>query len=357
MNVRNRSKILSLLLTLMLCVSAITACTGEPAPNTPPEQTVTDPTELRYTDALALLEKGDYTGAYTLFTELGDYKDAAKLAARFHYVPNTITDNYVDAEGKRIEKATHTYNEKNLPVSCVYVCGDYRHTCTYTYNDSYKITRLYCADTDGLEEYSEYEYDGNGNLIREANVLEDGSSYSYAYTYNDKGYVATTVAITADGRSYLSEYTYDENGNEILCITASDGMTVSYESVYDNEGKKITEYQKDENGNEITRNTYTYDEKGRNIKESYFVMGEESGYYEYTYDDKDQLLREYFSIGEGEYIIYEYTYDDYGNVIKGYRVNSDNEERTREVTFKLTYIPYDFTAEEWQTINEYVIGW
>ena len=69
MNANNLSKLISLMLTLILCVSAMTACTVEPAPNTPPEENVTDPNEVKYTDALALLEKGDYDGAFSLFMQ------------------------------------------------------------------------------------------------------------------------------------------------------------------------------------------------------------------------------------------------------------------------------------------------
>lgn len=357
MNVKNLSKLLAVLLVLIACINAMTACTVEPAPTPSPDESVTDPKEVKYTDALALLEKGDYTGAFALFTELGDYRDAAKLAARFHYVPTTVTEKYVEADGEYIENATHTYNDKNLPATCVYVDGDYRHTCTYTYNDSCKVTKIHCTDTDGIEEYMEYEYDANGNLVGEANVFADGSTYSYEYTYNDKGYMATMVSITDEGTSYLSEYTYDENGNEILVVTTFDGMTVRYESVYDDNGNKTAEYHKDGNGNEVAKYEYTYDEKGRNTSEIQFVMGEESSHYEYTYDHKDQLIREHFDYGEGEYITFEYTYDDHGNIVRAYRINSDNEERTRDVAFKLTYIPYDLTSEEWEEIMDYVLGW
>lgn len=357
MTIKNLTNILALMLALILCVTAITACTGENTPDAPPEDNVTDPTEVKYNDALALLEKGDYTGAYALLTELGDYKDAAKLTARFHYVPTTVTDKYDEADGQIIENGTHTYNEKNLPATCVYIDGDYRHTCTYTYNDNCKLTKVHCTDTDGLEEYmEEYEYDANGNLIK-YNVFEDGSTYSYEYTYNDKGYMATMVSVTDEGTRYLFEYTYDENGNKILTVTTFDGMSVRYESVYDDKGNKTAEYHKDENGNEIAKYVYTYDEKGRNTSETHFVMGEESSHYEYTYDDKDQLIREHFDYGEGDYITYEYTYDDHGNVVKAYRINADNEERTRDVAFKLTYIPYDLTAEEWEEIMDFVLGW
>ena len=357
MNANNLSKLISLMLTLILCVSAMTACTVEPAPNTPPEENVTDPNEVKYTDALALLEKGDYDGAFSLFTELGDYKDAVKLAARFHYVPTTVTDKYVEADGEIIENGTHTYNDKNLPATCVYVDGDYRHTCPYTYNDSCKVTKIHCTDTDGIEEYMEYEYDANGNLVGEVKVFEDGSTYSYEYTYNDNGYMTTMVSVIDEGTRYLSEYTYDENGNEILAVTTFNGMSVRYESVYDDKGNKTAEYHKDENGNEIAKYVYTYDEKGRNTSEIHFVMGEESSHYEYTYDHNGQLIREHFDYGEGDYITYEYTYDDNGNIVKAYRINADNEERTRDVAFKLTYIPYDLTSEEWENIMDYVLGW
>ena len=43
--------------------------------------------EEKYQEARELLANGDLAKAYKLFTELGDYKDAKKEAARFHFVP------------------------------------------------------------------------------------------------------------------------------------------------------------------------------------------------------------------------------------------------------------------------------
>ena len=349
MNTKRFTNLFALLMALVLCVTALTACNTK----TP----TVDPKETKYNEALDLLEKGNYTGAYALFTELGDYKDAAKMAARFHYAPVSMTDKYIDAEGQTIENATFTYNEKNLPMTCVYASDDgYQHTCTYTYNENGQITKIFCTDTDGLEECTEYEYDENGYMIKEI-APYNGMIYTIVYTYTEKGNVATLAATVSDGTSYSYAYTYDENGNEILCVITEGDVTLTYETVYDAEGKKIAEYQKDADGNETFKTSYTYDEKGRTTKETFSIMGEEKGFYEYAYDDKNQVIRKHYNVGDGMYVTFEYTYDAHGNIIKAHKNGYDNNEVIHDAEFKLVYVPCDLNAEGWQTILDHIIGW
>ena len=349
MNTKRFTNLFALLMALVLCVTALTACNTK----TP----TVDPKETKYTEALDLLDKGNYTGAYALFTELGDYKDAAKMAARFHYAPASMTDKYIDAEGQRIENISFTYNEMNLPVTRVYVSDDgYQHTCTYSYNENHNLTKIFCTDTDGLEECTEYEYDENGYIIKEI-APYNGIIYTIVYTYNEKGLKATMATTVSDGTSYSCAYTYDENGNEILCVITEGDVILTYETVYDAEGKKIAAYQKDADGNETYNILYTYDEKGRTIKETYSSMGEGKGFNEFAYDDNDRLIREHYDFGDGTYVTYEYSYDDHGNTGTGHMKNSDNEEQFREAEYKLVYVPYDLTEEGWQDLMDYAINW
>ena len=370
MNIKNLIKLLGMLLVFVLCATVVTACTTDGAgeattegttaapDETTAEGTEADPNEVKYTNALDLLEKGDYVGAHALFAELGDYKDAAKMAARFRYVPTTILDKYVTADGERIENATFTYNENNLPATCVYATEDgYQHTCIFSYNERFQLTKVACTDTTGLDEYWEEEYDEKGNLLREEFAYSDETLDTYVYTYNEKGYKATMEASFSDGTSYSCVYTHDENGNEILCVMTQGDSTITYEREYDADGKLLTETQKDQDGNESVKTLYAYDEKGHEISQTFIINGQEAGSFEYEYNDQGQLIRETYNLGGGMTIINEFEYDANGNIFKGRQKNADNAEQSRDVAYKLVYIPYDLTAEDWKAITDDVLGW
>ena len=123
-HVFNRGKsviaiLLVLVLTALSCVSSLVACSSDNTPDTKATTATTDapkatekPTEADATDAATedaeakanaekylaafdKLDQGDYEGAYALFAELGDYKDAAKLrkfvSERSKILPRRIT--------------------------------------------------------------------------------------------------------------------------------------------------------------------------------------------------------------------------------------------------------------------------
>ena len=102
MNTKRFIKLLALSIAAIMCTSAFTACSLGNA--------------SKYRQAFELTEQGDYESAYALFTELGDYKDAAEEAAKFRYVPIKETAEFISPEGTRIENLVISLNENNLDI-------------------------------------------------------------------------------------------------------------------------------------------------------------------------------------------------------------------------------------------------
>lgn len=70
----------------------------------------------------------------------------------------------------------------------------------------------------------EKEYDNDGNIIKEIQYIKDDSinfeneyeyEYDYEYQYKEKGYLVLISKVSKDGTIYNTEYEYDEEGNTI----------------------------------------------------------------------------------------------------------------------------------------------
>lgn len=201
--------------------------------------------------------------------------------------------------------------------------------------------------SDGFHIKSEYEYDMNGNMVKETTYWEDGSTGSIEHTSatTEYAYDESGRVITAGGR----QYEYDESGNLLSVKGKSpDGSQIT-EYEYDETGKLLSEsrdgfisasYEYNDEGQLILINAgnqtqYEYDEAGNLIKETY-SNADEPLYkkyggiiYVYEYDTAGNIIRETLndmsltSEGRGSIII-EREYDDAGNLISVNRYESEN---------------------------------
>lgn len=319
MNTKGSIKIFALVLVLVMCAAVLAACANTNA--------------ARYREAFDLLEQKDYEAAYALFTELGDYKDAAKEVAKFHYVPTSYTAEYTDSEGTTIETNTVSYNENNLISQCVltYENGD-THTCSCTYNENGKLTKVVCSDADGSRTYYECVYNANGDVVKEAHHYYDG----YFVTY---------------------ENFYDENGQRVKVVVEDDTGKEVYDVVHNEKGKIARFSLKDENGEEARAEEYLYDEDGRLIKMNYINSGEITGFMTYEYNENGDMIKERMGDETDYFSIREYTYDANGKLAKIYSDFSYGAEDVVEITSELVYVPFEYSAEDWQSLMNIVLAW
>ena len=198
MNTKRIPKLLAFFLAVIMCALSGAACSKQPPG---------DEQETKYLEAYEKLEQGEYVAAYEIFVELGDYKDAAKEAARFRYVPVSYVGKYSGEGAPSNETATITLNKNNLPEKCHISYEDgTTHTCTYTYNENGKLTRIFCTDPDGDLAMYETVYNANGKLEKEIYRYFGGYAYTYEYTYDDQGLEIKSTASDTDGYHLVNEY-------------------------------------------------------------------------------------------------------------------------------------------------------
>ena len=319
-----------------------------------------DPREEKYEQAYELLENRDYEAAYALFVELGDYKDAAKEAAYFRYMPTNHHVVCTSDEGEEIITYTVTLNDQNLPATVVeeYSTG-LKHTCTFTHNEFGHVTRRECSDTEGATSLYEAVYDANGNCLSETITDKDGNVSKFDYTYNEKGQQVKAVTTNAPGYYLSYTMTYDEEGREIKVVYEYEDGNEVEENTYNEAGKILKKTLAEEGGDAFLVYDYNYDEKGRLVEILFTEDGEDSGFRRVTFNDKDQIITEHVFYTVGYEYTSTYEYDEHGNMIKEIYTTPSSEEcdDVTESAYTLVYLPFEYTEEEWIAICDATQCW
>ena len=337
--------------TLLLCmVLALAACTPEQTP---------DPKEDKYAEAYELLEKRDYEAAYALFVELGDYKDAAKEAAYFRYIPTAHIIECVSDEEQDTINYTVTLNDQNLPIAVVeeYASGS-KHTCNITRNELGDVTRRECSNTDGTTTLYVATYDANGNLLNEMITDIDGNTSEFNYIYNEKGQLFKVVTTNAPTYYLSCTYTYDDEGREFEILYVYEDGNITEKNTSDADGKLLKKTWIEEDDDVYSVNDYKYDEKGRLVEILFTEEGEYGGFRKVTYNDKDQLVTEHVYYTFGYEYKNNYEYDEHGNATKTtYTDVVDAYSEITESTYKLVYLPFEFNEKEWVDLCDSTHCW
>lgn len=230
-----------------------------------------------YNAAVALAEAGQFDEAIAAFEELGDYKDSTELISSAK-----LEKKYIEAltllENRDFEAARATFE----------ALGDYKDAKTYL--DGFVI-RLTSWTYDGKES-GEYQYNESGDVIKSGNWTyvysadkrtKTGSagSTSITETYDEQGYLAQRSENSYAG-SATSTFTYEFNSDGTVStriekrtehnglITHERDCVVSYE--YGDNGlvSKETETEtsaynlrEGKGPNSITVRKYYYDDNGQ----------------------------------------------------------------------------------------------
>lgn len=139
-------------------------------------------------------------------------------------------------------------------------------TITYEYDGNGLLTKETSTHTlYGIEE-STYEYDENGLVILETFKSEnrgiDGLVYTYTYEFDDSGLVKRMVINNSvDGDPTVYDFTYDDNG-KITSKSETDGSYISKtDYTYDENGNVSKSYTKFDDGTTLNA-SYTYEKTG-----------------------------------------------------------------------------------------------
>ncbi len=273
---------------------------------------------IEYNEALELIENGEYSEAYEILKELGDYKDAQQIIERFHYVPVAATL----VEDVATEHIKLFYDETYRPIQIIYTHYDVREsTYDYTYVTNGNLVEEVFTDYYGDKFIKDYGYDANGkNIVKEVDTDSYGNKCTYDYIYGTN-------------RKLIKEVYTDSYGNKC-----------TYDYIYGTNGNLIKEVYTDYYGYKTVKD-YTYDENGKIIKEVCTNPNGEKDVCDYTYDANGNKVKEVYTDSNGESYICENTYDANGNLIKKFGVAFYGATESLDIEYKLVYISYDVTEE------------
>jgi len=194
------------------------------------------------------------------------------------------------------------------------------------YDDYGNKIKYYLADAEGnaLENTEwKYEYDDNGNIMREETYYDGKLYYVSEYAKDEDGeiYHVKSSDYQDDGSYYVYEYTNQGNSENTFGYDAEGNLT--YES--------YSEFLYDSNG-------YQYESK---TTVNYIDIGEK---YVYEYDEHNNLLSRSCTLADGT-VQYEYTYE---------REYNDEGRIVWEKTYNFGIITQEIVS---YTIQEDNNGW
>ena len=160
-------------------------------------------------------------------------------------------ETYTSDSYSRREIIEYTYDSHNNEIkresTHSYVSDNYNSTDTTVYvtNNTYNtqgnlIKRVEFNSFGEVDRTYEYEYDADGNMLKNSCDYSYGDSRKTEYTYDKSGNIVKEVYTYSDNDVFTSEYTYDEHGNVVkMVITDSDDdssststLTLEYKLVY-----------------------------------------------------------------------------------------------------------------------------
>lgn len=222
------------------------------------------------------------------------------------YDPYVMTEVYCtdyaedsDSPGEKYLGEQNVYdNNGNLTEKTTYSAGDVLYEkYNYEYDNDGNMTKETCYDWEGMVWWKEYNKYIDGRLAEDTKHYSFGFSEVSEYIFDDKGRIKEKITTNDDEQWIRSGYEYDEDGNMVKeTITISDDadgkLWGTYEYEYDADGNKTKMIMSlyESNGVYNTECTYEYDENGNLAKEiSYDNAGNIKSEMEYVYI----LLSEY----------------------------------------------------------------
>ena len=282
----------------------------------------------------------------TDMTEEEEYEyDSSGNLLRKIYTANVESEAYTVNDG---ESDNPSWDE-SITQEYTYVYDDVgrklKETENYTKRTVYKPDGSETSDEHSV--WTEYEYDDNGNLVKECKFFDNDPDTPFEwseYEYDEAG----NLLRDSHSSNGINEYTYDAAGNQ---------LTATY--YYDGSERSRTECEYDEAGNKKKSRVFYLDYSTERL----YLAGETE------YDTAGNVLKDvnYYGTEEASYmdveaggISYweEYTYDEDGNKTADITYDADGN-----IINQIAYTVEEELDEEGRLIkstryeNEDVISW
>ena len=224
----------------------------------------------------------------------------------YHYNIYNKLDYAIDYNGN---KTTYTYLANGKLKKIESQTGEYKE---YEYYDNGTVKSV--TTENGIESYSW----NNGKLTSKTDVNNESLVYTYDVCDNVKSITSSEGTLiysydqlerlksVTDYNGRVTCYEYDNNGNLIKEIL-SNGVVTEYE--YNNLSELTKVLTTNEADEVISSYTYELGASGERNK----VTDNNGNVIEYSYDDSYQLTKEKITSAEGQVSITQYTYDAVGN--------------------------------------------
>ncbi len=170
--------------------------------------------------------------------------------------------------------------------------GNGANITSYTYNSLGQVT----MQTDPLGNSETYKYDLNNNLVSKT----DRNQNRLVNTYNALNRLLTCTVTQPDGKTLSQQFSYAPNG----AMVKEENENISVSLRYDNMGRVISH----EDSNGITQD-YTYDLAGNRISYKLKNNGQNEIVLDYSYDKLNHLTQ----VKESGTLRATYSYDSNGN--------------------------------------------
>lgn len=200
------------------------------------------------------------------------------------------------------------------------------NTLSYNYDEDYNLTSEVYANGQSIR----YEYDDNGNLIKQYH--NDDTTPYVTYSYNTDNELTEKIN-TDTGLKYV----YDGDNVEVYKI--SDNTLVQY---YTQTKTEADEENSVEAKTDVTEthfgSTYSYTTKNNSISYQY---GNNSLAYSAKSDDKSQTVSDSVKLNGTSVLNAGYAYDDNGNITKKDYGNSGSVTNTYDTKDRITSTSYN----------------
>ena len=280
----------------------------------------------------------DAAGRMTEYVEM-DHVGTEYSHVRYEYddAGRLVKTTRIDTDGSIYETVTRTYNEAGKVVEIIYRPSENQHIAP---------------------EREIFEYNGKGQLIREAmyGIEPEILEYEITYEYNEAGLQTDHYWHSAygDDREHY-RYEYDSAGHQVLSAKEQEdgSYKTSTEKKYDARGNVILDVLYDEYGQWVATRMYDYDEAGR-MTAKYDMASEDqnpdnySNKTVYLYGVKGRLIRETMVYRDGGILSDEgFFYDENGCLREDVHYHDDGSiSGTIQYEYMAFSIPYEDLTEE-----------
>ena len=295
--------------------------------------------------ALKLLENEDYENALLTFKSIYDYKDSKKYIDNFVVEAEKVTTSYYEESDECVHNDTwrssttkkffdESGNVARKEVCFTSISGEERNSSTeYEYDNDGNCVKETNDDLIGNTLKKEYIYDDKNKLIKQLGIgygIDPG--YEYVYEYDIYNNCTKVTNKDKSGNSFVAEYKYDESGNCIKIVNNGTYDGFPYEIQFE----------------------YTYNGQGTLIKKKELYGGGSSSMstIEYSYDKTGNCVKEVSEGDETYEIVNEY--DKYGNCVRSIKYRNDDIREITDTTYTGIHVRYVEDLPQKKLMNEFL---